>query len=204
MFGTSMNINLIISSTYPLSAFSFPFILFRLQDPIPLWAINFKPLGKREINSSSINPVIATLWNVRYEATTLSKAPDLHSLMNSSLDRALGSMISAISAREDQSFWALSCELLVRGMWIAGLMSFGRRGNQGMGRNGTYWSISPRRRTWGLDMIPVERGFVLKRWCLGIWGGKCLWWGNLGVWRGSKGDKLLNGRRNLGRKRAYI
>jgi len=52
--------------------------------------------------------VIATLWKVRYAATTESKVPDLHSLINSSRDRALGSMTSAISEIEAHSLCALN------------------------------------------------------------------------------------------------
>lgn len=63
---------------------------------------------------SSINPVMATLWKVRYAAMTLSNAPDLHSFMNSSRDRALGSMISAMEDKEDHSLCALgrACQFL--------------------------------------------------------------------------------------------
>jgi hypothetical protein len=84
---------------------------------IPLWAINFKFFGKIETNSSSIRPVIATLWKVRYAATTLSKAPDLHSLMNSSRERALGSIASAISEIAAHSLCALKISSTIQQGW---------------------------------------------------------------------------------------
>jgi hypothetical protein len=59
------------------------------------------------MSSSSIKPVIATLWKVLYAALTLSNVPFLHSSMNSPRERDWGSMISAIEEREDHSLWAL-------------------------------------------------------------------------------------------------
>jgi len=68
---------------------------------------------------------MATLWKVRYATSTLSKAPDLHSSMNSARDRALGSITSAISEMAAHSLCALNsgtrryyCGVLVRGLGL--------------------------------------------------------------------------------------
>lgn len=103
--GTGVYIDLIVSSTYSPSAQhpntpTPPSPSTTRQNPLPLWHKNFQFLGNTATSSSSINPVIATLMNVLYAATTLSNAPDLHSSINSARDRALGSITFAIEAME--------------------------------------------------------------------------------------------------------
>jgi len=64
--------------------------------------------GKTSTSSWSNRPVIDTLLNVRYAATTPSSFPDLHSSMNSCLFLACGSTSSAIEESEFHASFALS------------------------------------------------------------------------------------------------
>lgn len=72
----------------------------------PLWQTNFKLFGKALHSSSSHFPVILTLLNVLYTATTPSSAPLRHSSMNSERHLALGVTSSANEARESNSLRA--------------------------------------------------------------------------------------------------
>lgn len=80
----------------------------------------FKFFGRAATSSSSIKPVIATDWNVLYATLTPSKAPDLHSSMNSSRERDLGSMTSAIENNEDHASWALYRKVCVSSVILGG------------------------------------------------------------------------------------
>ena len=73
-----------------------------------------------------------------------SNDPALLSAMNSSRERALGSIISASSLKDCQSLWALEK-----------IRSSPRRCQSGEGRVRAYCSISPRRRSLGLVMAKV-------------------------------------------------
>lgn len=109
MGSASMHVDLIVTSSYKYT--SVPELLSIFDLNVPLWQMNFTLLGSAATTSSSINPVMETLGKVRYTATTLSKAPDLHSSRNSDLDLDLGSMTSAIEATDSShSFFALEAD----------------------------------------------------------------------------------------------
>lgn len=83
--------------------------------------MNLRLAGNTETSSSSTMPVTATLLKVRYAATVPSKAPLLHSAMNSARFVALGATSSAMDERASHVFFWLHCSGKSEGLtrWLA-------------------------------------------------------------------------------------
>jgi hypothetical protein len=153
---------------------------------------------------------MATLWKVRYATSTLSKAPDLHSSMNSARDRALGSITSATSEMAAHSLCALNSGSKTLLLWGSGTRGWGLWHERNLLLD---FSQEENLRLAHFDRLGevLMRGLEIKEgWSWGLLGVYSVWWGRdcpalekrkVGI---KTGDKLRRNQWTKNRADSYI